>query len=84
MESFESFTIEFTKLVDILDLLFVDKFIDVDAFVDGTSAHATVKAEADALGPDTHTQTLAATTTTVVNNVGSASSSLAESLSVAD
>jgi hypothetical protein len=89
MESFEAFTIEFTKLVEILDLVLVDKFIDIDAFVDGNSALATAKGEAAALGFDTHTETLSLTTTTTVAPMfplfvgASASSSIAESLSVA-
>ena len=84
MESFESFTIEFTKLVQIVDEVFVDKFIDVFAFVEGNSALATSKGEAAALGPDSHTETLSLTTTNAVWGVGSASSSIAESLAVAD
>jgi hypothetical protein len=82
--SFESFAIEFTKLVQILDQVLVDKFIVVDAFVDGTSALATAKGEAAAIGTDSHTETLGLTTTTAVANIGSSSSSIAESLSVAD
>jgi hypothetical protein len=90
MESTEIFTIEFTKLVEILDLVFVDKFIDVDAFVDGNSALATSKGEAAAVGFDTHTETLSLAQTTTVAPLfplfigASASSSIAESLSVAD
>jgi hypothetical protein len=84
MESFESFAIEFTKLVEILDLVLVDKFIDVDAFVDGTSALATAKGEAAAIGFESHTETLGLTTTTAVAGIGSTSSSIAESLSVAE
>jgi hypothetical protein len=82
--SFEAFAIEFTKLVEILDLVLVDKFIDVDAFVDGNSALATAKGEAAAIGFDSHTETLGLTTTTTVAGFGSTSSSIAQSLSVAD
>jgi hypothetical protein len=86
MESFssEAFAIQFTKLVQILDLVFVDKFIDVDAFVDGTSALATAKGEAFAIGTDSHTETLGVTQTTAVADIGSSSSSIAQSLSVAE
>jgi hypothetical protein len=90
MESTEIFNIEFTKFVDIVDLVFVDKFIDVDAFVDGNSALATSKGEAAAVGFDTHTETLSLAQTATVNGLfpfffgASASSSIAESLSLAD
>jgi hypothetical protein len=84
MESFESFAIQFTKLVEILDLVLVDKFINVDAFVEGTSALASAKGEAFAIGTDSHTETLGLTTTTAVADVGSSSSSIAQSLSVAE
>ena len=61
----------------------IDKQIDVHVFVQGNSALANVKAEADALGPNSHTETLALTTTTAVQGVGSASSSIAEFVSAA-
>ena len=80
----EAFAISFAKLVTILDLVKVDKDFNVDVFVQGNSAMANAKGEADALGPDSHTETLALTTTTVVQGVGSSSSSIAQSLSLAD
>ena len=80
----EAFAISFSKLVTILDLVKVDKDFNVDVFVEGNSAMANSKGEADALGPDSHTETLSLTTTTAVFGVGSASSSIAESLSLAD
>ena len=80
----EAFAISFAKLIDILDLVKVDKDFNVDVFVEGNSAMANAKGEADALGPDSHTETLALTTTATVFGVGSSSSSIAESLSLAD
>ena len=80
----EAFAIIFEKLIEILDQVKVDKDFNVDVFVEGNSAMANAKGEADALGPDSHTETLALTTTAVVFGVGSASSSIAESLSLAD
>ena len=80
----EAFAISFSKLVTVLDLVKVDKDFNVDVFVDGNSAMANAKGEAAALGPDSHTETLALTTTTAVQGVGSSSSSIAESLSLAD
>jgi hypothetical protein len=80
----EAFAISFAKLVEILEQVKVDKHINVDVYVQGNSALANSKAEADALGPDSHTETLALTTTTAVQGVGSSSSSIAESLSLAD
>ena len=80
----EAFAISFAKLVQIMEEVKVDKDFNVDVFVEGNSALADAKGEADALGPDSHTETLALTTTTAVFGVGSASSSIAESLSLAD
>ena len=80
----EEFAISFAKLVDILERVDVDKDFNVDVFVEGNSAMANAKGEADALGPDSHTETLALTTTMAVQGVGSASSSIAESISLAD
>ena len=80
----EAFAISFAKLVQIMEEVKVDKDFNVDVFVEGNSAMANAKGEADALGPDSHTETLALTTTTAVFHVGSAYSSIAESLSLAD
>ena len=80
----EAFAISFAKLVQIMEQVRVDKDFNVDVFVQGNSAMANAKGEADALGPDSHTETLALTTTTVVQGVGSSSSSIAQSLSLAD
>ena len=49
----------------------VDKDFNVDVFVEGNSALANAKGEADALGHNSFTETLALTTTTVVQGVGS-------------
>ena len=84
MGNLEAFAISFAKLVRIMEDVQVDKDFNVDVFVEGNSALADAKGEADALGPDSHTETLALTTTTAVFGVGSASSSIAESLSLAD
>ena len=80
----EAFAIQFSKLVEILEQVKVDKDFNVDVFVEGNSAMANAKGEAAALGPDSHTETLALTTTMAVQGVGSSSSSIAESLSLAD
>ena len=80
----EAFAISFSKLVAIMEKVTVDKNFHIDVFVQGNSALADSKAEASALGPDSHTETLALTTTTVVQGVGSSSSSIAQSLSLAD
>jgi hypothetical protein len=79
----EAFAISFQKLVQILDQVRIDKDINVDVFVKGNSALADAKAESDALGPNSHTETLALTTTTAVQGVGSSSSSIAESVAAA-
>jgi hypothetical protein len=77
----EAFNIQFTKLVAVLDLVHVDKQIDIDVAVQGNSALADAKGEAAALGPNSHAETLGLTSTTAVDHVGSSSSSIAESLS---
>jgi hypothetical protein len=82
-DNLEAFAISFSKLIAILDLVEVNKDFNVDVWVDGNSAMANAKGEAAALGPDSHTETLALTTTNTVFHVGSASSSIAESLSLA-
>ena len=79
----EAFAIEFQKQVDIQEQVDVQKQFDIDVQVQGTSALADVKAEATALGPNSHTETLGVTSTTAVAGVGSSSSSIAESLSLA-
>ena len=45
----EAFAISFAKLVDILERVDIDKDFDVDVFVQGNSALANAKGEADAL-----------------------------------
>jgi hypothetical protein len=79
----EAFAISFEKLVAIREQVDIHKTIDVDVWVQGNSALADAKGEADALGPNSVTQTLALTTTSAVQGVGSASSSIAESVSAA-
>jgi hypothetical protein len=79
----ESFAVEFAKLVQIEEQVDVQKEFDINVMVQGNSALADVKAEASALGPNSHTETLGLTSTTTVQGVGSSSSSIAESLSLA-
>ena len=79
----EAFAISFAKLVQVLERVDIQKEINVDVWVQGNSAIANAKGEADALGPNSHTETLGLTTTTAVQGVGSASSSIAESVSAA-
>ena len=79
----ESFAISFAKLVQIMEDVKIDKAIDIDVWVQGNSALANAKGEADALGDNSHTETLALTTTAVAEGVGSSSSSIAESVSAA-
>jgi len=79
----EVFAVEFAKLVQIEEQVQIDKQINATVFIAGNSALADVKAEATALGPNSHTETLGVTTTTAVAGVGSSSSSIAESLSLA-
>jgi hypothetical protein len=79
----EAFAIQFEKLVAIREVVDIHKLIDVRAFVVGNSAIAEAKGESDALGPNTHTETLGLTQTTAVQGVGSSSSSIAESVAAA-
>ena len=81
--SLEAFAIEFEKQVDIQENVDVQKLFQVDVQIQGNSALADVKAEATALGPNSHTETLGLTSTTAIQGVGSSSSSIAESLSLA-
>jgi len=67
-------------LVQIAELVEIQKEIDVDVWVKGTSALANAKGESSALGADSTSETSAFTSTTVVQGVGSASSSIAESM----
>jgi hypothetical protein len=83
MSNLESFAISFAKLVQVVELVDIQKQIDVDVFVQGNSAIADAKGEAAALGPNSHTETLGLTSTTAVQGVGSTSSSIAESVSAA-
>ena len=76
-----SFDVSFLKNVNIREHVDIDKSIDVRAFVFGNSAMA--NSTADAYGSNSHTETLALTTTAVVEGVGSSSSSIAESVSLA-
>ena len=81
----EAFAISFAKLVQIHGTSRESTSdFNVDVFVQGNSAMANAKGEADALGPNSHTETLGLTTTTAVFGVGSASSSIAEFISLAD
>lgn len=74
----DRFDVSFSKYVSIFDRALINKDIDVRAYVDGNSAIA--NATADALGPNTHSETL--TQTTAVQFVGS--SSVSESVSATD
>ena len=74
----DRFDVSFTKYVSIFDRAVINKDIDVRAYVDGNSAIA--NATADALGPNTHTETL--TQTAAAQFVGS--SSVSESVSATD
>src|SRR5262245_65402241 len=78
----EAFAIEFLKEVDIQQNVDVQKEFDIDVAVQNTSAMADVKAEATALGANTHTQTLGLTSTTAIEGVGSSSSYIGESISL--
>jgi hypothetical protein len=79
----ESFAIQFAKLVQVLERVDIQKEINVDVWVQGNSAIGEAKGEADALGPNSHTETLALTQTFTAQGVGSSSSSIAESVSAA-
>ena len=80
-DNLEAFAISFAKLVTIMERVDIDKEVDVDVFVKGTLAMGDAKGEADAFGDNTVSETLALTKTTVVDGVGSNSSSIAQSLS---
>jgi hypothetical protein len=87
-DGLEAFAISFAKLVQVLERVDIHKNIDVDVFVQGNSALANAKGESNAVDVDgspgnTHTETLALTTTAVVQGVGSSSSSIAESVAAA-
>jgi hypothetical protein len=69
------FDVSFTKYVNVNENVDIDKSIDVRAFVFGNSAIA--NATADAIGPNSHSETL--TQTTAVQGLGS--SSVSESVS---
>ena len=79
----EAFAIELQKQVDIQEQVDIQKEFDINVEVQGNSALADVKAEATALGPNSSTETLGLTSTTAIQGVGSSSSSIAESLSLA-
>jgi formyltetrahydrofolate synthetase len=79
----EAFAIAFEKLVQIKENVDIQKEFDIDVMVQGNSALADAKGESSALGPNTHTETLALTTTVVQQGVGSSSSSIAESVAAA-
>jgi hypothetical protein len=89
MVDLEAFRIEFTKLIQILEVVDINKEVDVDVDIDGNLAMADAKgiAEADALGLNTVTETLtlATTSTHAVQFVGSSSDSsvISQSLSAA-
>jgi hypothetical protein len=71
----EAFAVQFTKLVQILEQVRIDKDINVDVWVQGNSALADSKAEA--FGPNSVAETL--TLTQVVQGIGSHSISEAMS-----
>jgi hypothetical protein len=79
----ETFAVQFVKLVDVLERVDIQKDFNIDVMVQGNSAMANAKGEADALGPNSHTETAAFTSTLTQQGVGSSSSSIAESLSLA-
>jgi hypothetical protein len=79
----EAFAIQFTKLVQILEQVRIDKDVNVDVFVKGTLAMADAKGEATAFGDNTVAETRALTKTTAAEGLFSDSSSIAQSLSAA-
>jgi hypothetical protein len=79
----EVFAIQFAKLVEIAEQVDIEKNFDVSVFVAGNSALADAKGESTALGFNSHSETLALTSTTAVEGVGSSSSSIAQSLALA-
>jgi hypothetical protein len=70
-----AFDVSFLKYVNVHENVDIDKSIDVRAYVSGNSAIA--NATADAIGPNSHSETL--TQTTAVQGLGS--SSVSESVS---
>jgi hypothetical protein len=70
-----AFDVSFLKYVNVHENVDVDKSFDIRAYVSGNSAMA--NATADAIGPNSHSETL--TQTTAVQGVGS--SSVSESVS---
>jgi hypothetical protein len=76
----EAFAVQFQKTSIVVDLAYINKKIDVDVHVKGNSAIADAKGESTALGYNSHTETLALTSTTAVQGVGSSSSSIAQSV----
>ena len=70
--------VSFLKYANIFEFAAINKYINVNAYVDGNSAIA--NATADAIGPNSHTETL--TQTGAVQFVGS--SSVSESVSATD
>jgi hypothetical protein len=80
----EVFAVQFTKLVQILEQVEIEKEINVDVAVTGNSGIADAKGEASALGPNSHTETLGLTSTTAVQGVGSDSHSFAQSVAAAN
>jgi hypothetical protein len=79
----EFFGFVFTKAVVIEELVAIQKQIDARAYVVGNSAIADAKGESDALGPNSHSETLALTSAFTAQGVGSSSSSIAESVAAA-
>jgi hypothetical protein len=77
----ETFAIQFLKLVQIVEQVDIQKEVDVDVWVSGNLAMADAKGEAQAFGADTLAETLALTSTTVVQGLFSDSSSHAQSTS---
>lgn len=66
-----TFDVSFLKYVNVSENVAINKAIDVRAYVSGNSALG--NATADAIGPNSHSETL--TMTTAVQGVGSSSQS---------
>jgi hypothetical protein len=81
--NFQSFAVEFAKIVQIFERVIIDKDVNVDVFVKGNLALANADAKADAFGDNTVSQTMALTSTTVLEDLASKSSSFAQSMSAA-
>src|SRR5262249_17440178 len=79
----EVFAIQFAKLGAIQQNAYIQKQFNIAVQVQGNSALADGTPEATALGPTTRTEPLGFTSTTAGQGVGSSSSSIAESLSLA-